>query len=374
MPTGDAKGQECSRFACDVCVQCSVEHGATALEQMPEGVLLASKEPRRGLLSENDTLRLRFAVRMFYDLQQMRIATNNRGKVKVGEEEGRVVVDLNERDRRYMLRTSGGIAVLEAWALVEIESIGRHHPMWDWMVEHKGVGTTLAGFILSEFNPHRAERPSSFVKFAGLHVVDGRNPHPTKGEKLDFSKKVRSKLIAVLGSCLIKAKNETYRAIYDAAKDAKLLQVGTCMACNGHGAILRAKKKGETAKQTAKRETENANKLAKYKAGDKKAICWNCEGKKEGVPWGRGLAHRHAHSNRLMVKEFVQDLWRAWRTACGLPVVPRFKDRSRSDPHHQHKGRYGTIDGVVYTGPAFPDEDGHWPPEYGWESWPVKDE
>jgi hypothetical protein len=373
-PIGDAKGQECSRFACDVCVQCCVEHGATALELMPDGVLLASKEPRRGLLSENDQLRLRFAGRMFYDLQAMRIATNNRGKVKKGEEEGRIVVDLNERDRRYMLRSSGGISVLEAWALKEVEAIGQHHPMWGWLVDLGGVGPTLAGFILADLNPHRAERPSSFVKFAGLHVVDGRNPHPTKGEKLDFSKRVRSKLIAVLGTCLLQANNETYRVVYDAAKDAKLLQLGTCMGCDGQGVILRAKKKGESPKQTAKREKENANKLAKFQAGDPEMTCWICEGKKEGVPWGRGPAHRHAHANRLMIKAFLQDFWRAWRTACGLPVVPRYQDRSLGDPHHQHGGRYGTIDGVVYTGPAFPDKDGNWPPEYGWEPWPVEKE
>lgn len=356
---------ECKEFACDVCMFCCTDHGAAEVEMTSEGVVLASKEPRPGLMSENDTLRLRYGVRMFYDLQAMRIAGNNRGKKKKGEDEGRVVVDLDESDRRFQKKMAAGIEQIEKWALVEVERIGVHHPMWKWLTDNKGVGPTLAGFILAEFDPHRAERPSSFWKFAGLHVEDGRSPHPKKGEKLDYSSRVRSKMLAVLGSCLIKAANEDYRPVYDEAKQSRLDRIVVCMSCEGLGVILSKPRWNATPDDKIKLTLDNAKKLEKFLA-DGKSPCWNCKGKKN-AEWGRGKAHRHAHANRVMVKAFLADLWRAWRIACCLPAVPLYRDRGTGDGNHPHKGRYGKMpDGSDYEGPGYPDEQGYWPAEFGW--------
>ncbi len=74
-----------------------------------------------------------------------------------------------------------------AFYLKEIEAtlplFGDH---WAWLKAQVGIGPVMGGFILSQFDPHRARTPSSYWKFAGLHVVpgaDGRghSPHPVKG-------------------------------------------------------------------------------------------------------------------------------------------------------------------------------------------------
>jgi len=307
-------------------------------------------------------------VRLFYDLQAMRIAGNNRGKLKKGEKEGRIVVDLNERDRRFMLRMAGAMEKLEAWALTEIKAIGQQHPMWDWLNAQVGIAETLSGFILAEFDPTRAERPSSFCKFAGLHVEDKRSPHRHKGKKLDWSSRVRAKMIAVLGSRFLMNGNETYKAVYDKAKADKLAKIGRCMACDGEGVILSSPRRDESPERAEIRIAANSARLHAFREGSpkqrKKAQCWNCEGKRTAA-WGRGPAHRHAHANRLMVKRFLADLWVAWRGMCKLPIVPPYSERGPGGGH-LHKGRYGTIDGKPYTGPTYPDEQGYWPAEYGW--------
>ena len=95
----------------------------------------------------------------------------------------------------------------------------------------KGVGPTLAAVIISGFDIHKAEYPSSLHKYAGLDVVGGKGRSRVKEHLVDstyidadgneqtkkgisFNPFLKTKLIGVLGSSFVKTKGP-YRDIYD---------------------------------------------------------------------------------------------------------------------------------------------------------------
>ena len=59
------------------------------------------------------------------------------------------------------------------------------------------------------------------------------------------------------------------------------------------------------------------------------------------APWGKGAKHRHQAATRYMVKQFLADLWREWRTREGLPVVPTYHEAKQGG----HQGHGTTTDG-----------------------------
>jgi len=290
-------------------------------------------------MSPNDREKLRAAVRFYYDLQKLRIASLHRSEPKQGEAP-KIILD--DHDKEYIDHMGHGIKKLERDALKEITRIASQSVVYNYLVSLRGVGPTIAGFLISEFDIHRSIRPSQFWAFAGLHVEDGKSPRPHKGEKLKWNKWLRAKCVFVLGGALIKSNNAEYRELYDGYKHRKFTQLGGCSACKGTGEAISPESK-------------------------KKVKCWNCVGdtiktktvvdgktkitKKlshlftpERAPWGNSDAHRHQAAVRYMVKQFLADLWREWRTREGLPVVPTY-----------HEAKQGHIHG---GGESFPPEAG----------------
>jgi len=249
-----------------------------------------------------DRDKLRGAVRFFYDLQSFRKASFNRSDPKGGAAPPN---SLDHEDRKFLGTMGDGVTDLEKTALSEVERLVSKSAAFPWLDSQRGVGPTIAGFLVAEFDIHMAVRPSQFWAFAGLGVVDGKAPRSKKGVKNNYNAWLRSKCLFVLGGCLLKAKHKTYYKIYKDYRHRLDHRIEPCRVCIGTGKIehiVEGKK-------------------------PRKTKCYNCKGKKRG-PWGYGDQHRHRAALRYMVKMFLLDFWKNWREAENLPVVP---------PYHEEK-------------------------------------
>ena len=101
----------------------------------------------------------------------------------------------------------------------------------NFLEDVKGVGPTMAAVIISGFDIHKAEYPSSLWAYAGLDVVKGagrsrKKEHLVETAYVDaegkeqkkmgisFNPFLKTKLIGVLGSSFVKT-NGVYREVYD---------------------------------------------------------------------------------------------------------------------------------------------------------------
>lgn len=281
-------------------------------------------------------LTIRPIVRAIYDLQKVRIAIGNRigasFRAKLGiapgekkedaEEEVKKLLDRIKAD--YDLLTDGYAAlgksitsrnfqkcgIFESFAEYELVrsyyqlqkdedsffgSLARfvdQEPLWtDFLAGVRGCGPAMAGVILSEIDIHQCRYASSLWKYCGLGVEsDGRGTgrykehlverdytdkdgQPAKRMGITFNPFLKTKMVGVLGSSFVKqpADKCEYRRIYDNYK----------------------------------------HRLENHPA-------WKDKTK----------GHRHNAAVRYMVKCFLLDLWRYWRTLEGLDTP---------DPYHVAK-------------------------------------
>ena len=267
---------------------------------------------------------LKAAVNGFYSMQKTRIRVGNNivanFKIKIGQEPSKPEESL-EPDAKILLQNlrvsytkiTDGVASMtprkfkqdgliseysefalvqqynnlveaEETALKQITFAVKDFPIYTQFLEGvKGVGPTMAAVIISGFDIHKAEYPSSLHKYAGLDVVDGAGRSRKKDHLVDqtyldaegkeqtkkgisFNPFLKTKLIGVLGSSFIKT-NGVYRDIYDNYK----------------------------------------NRIANMPAHAEKT-----------------KAHRNNMAIRYTVKRFLVDLYAAWRKLEGLPVAEEY--------------------------------------------------
>ena len=273
---------------------------------------------------ENQKAMLKASVNGFYDIQKTRIQTGLRlvanFKVKIGQESGEAETEL-DADAKILLanlrvsykRITDGIANMtprkfkedglistfsefsllqqyhdlvdaEESALKQIKYAVREFPIYTQFLEDvKGVGPTMAAVIISGFDIHKAEYPSSLHKYAGLDVVNGVGRSRKKDHLVDqtyldaegkeqtkkgisFNPFLKTKLIGVLGSSFVKTQGP-YREVYDNYK----------------------------------------NRIANMPAHAEKT-----------------KGHRNNMAIRYTVKRFLIDLYAAWRKLEGLPVAEEY--------------------------------------------------
>jgi hypothetical protein len=156
----------------------------------------------------------------------------------------------------------------------------------------KGCGPAMSAVIISELDIAKATYASSLWKFAGLDVVaaaeDGigqgrsrrkehlrkityvdKNGKPAERDGITFNPFLKTKLTGVLGPCLIKAGSEPYAQFY----------------------------------RDYKHRLENHPHWTEKTKG-----------------------HRHNAAVRYMIKQFLADLYAAWRRLEGLPVHPPYSE------------------------------------------------
>lgn len=278
---------------------------------------------------------IKILVRGCYDLQALRIQMGNRlcasfrSKLGIDSSEKEEELDEEGRDilkelRATYVRLADGVAkvtkrnfkadgiisTFTEFALVsqyfELETSEDHHfarlegaladfPVYTKFLKAvKGVGPAMAAVIVSEIDIKKARHPSSLHRYAGLDVGDdgrGRSrkkEHLIKVKYLDkegkeqerdsitFNPFLKTKLLGVLGPSFLKSRSP-YSEIY----------------------------------YNTKTRLENSQKPIPA-AGP-------C--RESGIVWSEtSKGHRHNAAIRKMVKLFLNDLYREWRTLEGLPV------------------------------------------------------
>lgn len=258
---------------------------------------------------------LKKKVRYFYDMQRLRLQMSGR---LYKRPEGSTI-DLHEWDIKVLEGAAKELHAAEKKALKVIIEHLKTIPFFTEIlndkVKYKGIGPTMAGVILSEFNIHRQETASQMWSFAGLAPIpslrckkchgtnsngtghhdskiaekecgillltddlcyaSGKSMRPTKGEKLPYNAFLKTKLVGVLGSVLLQV-NSPWRSFYDSYKLRKQNQAGG---------------------------------------------------------WGRSDGHRHQASIRYMVKMLLLQIHKDWRTFENLPLRPSYQEEYLGHTH-----------------------------------------
>lgn len=273
---------------------------------------------------------LRVLTKSLYDLQKLRVSTGNRiainFRAKLGQEPGEEltekegkevleviklewkrltdgIVNMTPREvKAAILRNDGVIDNEVEFRLVQVymyllrqeeegfrnlTSTLKAFPIYNEFLEGvRGVGPAMAAVVISELDPHRANRISGFWKYAGLDVAeDGagrsrkkehlieveyidKDGNPAKKMSITFNPFLKTKLVGVLGSSFLRSKGG-YADVY-----------------NGYKFRL---------------ENHPAHK-------DKTKL------------------HRHNMAVRYAVKIFLQDLWLKWRELEGLEITAPYAE------------------------------------------------
>lgn len=291
---------------------------------------------------ENDLLKVRNLVSSIYDIQKLRIAVGNRlvtsfnvqlgqepGKPQeeMGEEEKKVIQQLRKEYRRItdayveqkitlkklmnnqakdmglqyiqnendykLVESYDSLLGTEEQMVKLLEKQLQVIPIYtEFLQGVKGCGPLMSGVIISYLDPYKARHVSSFWKYVGLDVVGveneetgeveqkGRNRSLTEmreyttksGEtgtkkSLTYNPFVKTKLVGVLGTSFLRMHSPYAEAYYD-----------------------------------YKNRLDNH---AKY--GDRQAVV------------------KHRMATRYMIKQFLRDLWVAWRKLENLPVTEPYE-------------------------------------------------
>lgn len=172
------------------------------------------------MITEKQTMKA--VVDLRQNMQRNRVRFNNqlkafeRGADDIAEEP----IEVGETDEDAM-EILGPVykefkaleAKMDRWMFKQVA----HVPIVQEMMKVRGVGEVLAAKLYIGFDINRARSVSSFWKIAGLGVVNGERERPTKGQKLEYSKDLKTLCMGHVADCFIKS-NSPYRKIYDEAK------------------------------------------------------------------------------------------------------------------------------------------------------------
>jgi len=272
-----------------------------------------------GRTVEQRRLALRKKVRIFYDLQRLRMQVEGRTTEKAKGAE----IQLHAGDIQILGARSLEMETAEKNALKDIEDHLKETPFYVSVLSDKtvyrGIGPTMAGVILSEFDINRADTVSDFWKYAGLAPIpamrckacqalvksedsdgaisyshrgaltekkctvkqltseqlfeSGESMRPTKGEKLPYNAFLKMKLIGVLAPVLLKVSSPWTKQYYD---------------------------------YKHRKQTQN---------------------------WGMSDGHRHNAAMRYMIKIMLMKIHLDWRNFENLPI--------RASYHEEKQGGHG---------------------------------
>lgn len=253
---------------------------------------------------DQSKLALKKKVRLFYDLQRLRLQTQGRTLNRAHP------IDLHEVDQTILEARMKELHTAEKHALGDIHDHLKALPFYTKVlsdkVRYRGIGPTMAGVILAEFRIEREDTASKMWAFAGLAPVNatrcalchdvltelgahpkaskcpggptyasGKAMRPTKGEKLPYNAFLKMKLVGVLGPVMLKV-GSPWRSFYDDYKH-----------------------------------------------------------RKQSAGWGKSDGHRHNAAIRYMVKMLLLDIWKEWRAHEGLPVRPSYQEEKLGHVHGQ---------------------------------------
>jgi hypothetical protein len=221
-------------------------------------------------------------VRAYYDYQRERLGLDGRlgqkkdGSIKKGIPERDEVILLSLMERRQ------ACVKMEEDILKDIAKTVKTHPLWKHFLKGvKGCGEAMATVIITEFDINKAPTVSNLWSFAGLAPGKDRK---VKGQKCPYNQFLRAKLCGVLGSSFLKCGSPYAEFYYDMKHRLESKDWGT--------------------------PSKNPTDKSRPKAG-----------------------HQHKAATRYMVKQFLKDLYVAWRTLEGLPVREPYAEEYLGKKH-----------------------------------------
>lgn len=288
------------------------------------------KRPRRKANNPRERYLL-LQVKFLYDIQRFRIAMNNRvcaidaapGTPNDDPDIELLRAYLSPQAKAELRLMTATFAALEERSTSLVAEALKGIPIWEqWLKNQKGVGPKMGGFLVSETNIERCNTVSQLWSWYGLGLKENGDgsmgiQRLVKGQKATFSPERKAKVLEVLGGCLLKAKSQPSRDLYDHYRHRKTSErVPVCLGCGGHGHY--------------QIKVKAADGTITHKDGD---VCENCKGTGGPAPWGRGEAHRHRAALRYMVKQFLLNFWQQWRTLEGLPCPAPYEEVYLSGSH-----------------------------------------
>ena len=276
------------------------------------------------LMQETNNLeKLRFLVESYYDIQDVRISVSNRT----------YQLDAKQVDHKVEKETTKGkiseshtdaLKNIEASIQKQIEEVLEEIPIWTEFMKHvRGVGPTLAGGIIGYmYQPYsdkcdaapthktcncgksieRFNNISKLHAYAGEHVVNGKAPRRTRGEKANWNPKLRTHQWKI-GQSFIKSDESKsfYRNLYTKEK----IKAGFIKTPNGWDMPK------EIREQWIAKGVGHTNKIKeKLKKGE------DVSKELDAVK-----GHLDARCQRKVRKLFLGHVWAKWRTLEGLPVT-----------------------------------------------------
>ncbi len=295
--------------------------------------------------------KIRKLVDIYYNVQKVRVSTDNQLR-EVGQNVQKAMKkeELNTQHfqeietalNKYIEENldPSHLKELENQIKQKLEPELQHVRIYtEFLADIKGIGPTLAGGLVSRLDPHEAPYISSFWKYCGLHVKNGKAAGREKGSKVEYNPFMKDHLWKV-GDQFIKQRTPKYREIYDERKEKennKLNQPlefpheGSKLSTNGpsmkkEDIVELAQTKGiEDVSDMTKIELakairrENAKDCPMYEecVEDINAKADRADREPKVPPCAYHIDQR---ARRVMEKEFLKDLWIRWRKIEGLKV------------------------------------------------------
>lgn len=288
------------------------------------------------------------------------------------EEEKALVWIRNESDYR-LIDSYTRILVAEEEAIKALEPYVFNHPLWNsFFKDIKGCGSLMAAVCIAYFDPYKARHVSSFYKYAGIDAVKDTDEW---GNVLywveDRSRKVREKIMYVtpMGDSYLRSEVKS-TGEYDAegnelfvADETGETCIKECLEVYQNGEYQKVYEDVNTGEEYIGEVTVSEHgrrkgdtEMYEYTAKDgsvklKRGITYNpvvkekllgvladCLIRSGGSKYatmyydyksrldkashhkGKKKIHKHLMAKRFMIKNFLRDLWVAWRVLEDLPV------------------------------------------------------
>ena len=276
------------------------------------------------LMQETNNLeKLRFLVESYYDIQDVRIGVSNR-TFQLDEKEVEHKVEKETTKGKISQSHTDALKNIEASIQKQIEEVLKEIPIWtEFMKDIRGVGPTLAGGIIGYmYKPYndkcdaapthetcscgksieRFDNISKLHAYAGQHVVNGKAPKRTKGEKSNWNSKFRTHLWKVGQTFMRSDESKSfYRDLYTKEK----IKLGFIKTPNGWDMPKEVREqwiaKGVGQTKKIKEKLEKGQEISNESDAVK--------------------GHLDARVRRKVTKLFIAHVWTKWRTLEGLPVT-----------------------------------------------------
>ncbi len=214
----------------------------------------------------------------------------------------------------------------------QMETILNQFPIYDWLREVKGISTVISAWIIAEFDIDKAETSAQMHRYAGM--APGWMLGLKRCKKKEYSKKM-GELIKEIPSKTGKGTDVIYRTdtyirmdkltpefLSPYNKSLKTALLGWA----GDSFVYSSNTYYHQFYLPYKHRLAHSAQMTKEILKGGKVI---------DVEWRNASPkHRHMAAKRYMIKQFVIDLYKQWRTVEGLSVTVPYSEVRLGRPHH----------------------------------------